>query len=86
MYCGRQIELENLWDVNKYDIDHIYPRSKIKDDSLDNRVLVTKLSNEEKGNTYPINQNIRRDRADFWKMLFSKGLISLCDTTTPVLS
>ena len=76
MYTGKRIDISDIFNKNLYDIDHIYPRSKIKDDSLDNRVLVTKLSNEEKGNTYPINQNIRRDRADFWKMLFSKGLIS----------
>lgn len=76
MYTGKRIDISDIFNRNLYDIDHIYPRSKIKDDSLDNRVLVTKISNEEKGNTYPINQNIRKDRADFWKMLYSKGLIS----------
>ena len=40
MYSGEVIPIEDLWDNTKYDIDHIYPQSKTKDDSLDNRVLV----------------------------------------------
>lgn len=39
MYTGERIELDSLFDSNVYDIDHIFPQSKIKDDSLDNRVL-----------------------------------------------
>ena len=42
MYTGERIELASLYDDNLYDIDHIYPRSKTKDDSLSNRVLVKK--------------------------------------------
>lgn len=76
MYTGKSIALEEIYNKNLYDIDHIFPRSKIKDDSLDNRVLVTKKSNEEKGNVYPIAQSIREDRKDFWKMLLDKELIS----------
>ncbi len=76
MYTGKSIALEELYNKNLYDIDHIFPRSKIKDDSLDNRVLVTKKSNEEKGSFYPIAQSIREDRKDFWKMLLDKELIS----------
>ena len=40
MYTGENIDLGDLFNKNLYDIDHIYPQSKIKDDSLDNRVLV----------------------------------------------
>ena len=42
MYSGEPIDLEDLWDNTKYDIDHIYPQSKTMDDSLKNRVLVKK--------------------------------------------
>ena len=42
MYTGEPISLDSLYDNNIYDIDHIFPRSKVKDDSLDNRVLVKK--------------------------------------------
>ena len=76
IYTGKPIALEEIYNKNLYDIDHIFPRSKIKDDSLDNRVLVTKTSNEEKGNVYPIAQNIRDKQFAFWKMLLDKELIS----------
>ena len=48
MYSGDPIELKDLWDNTKYDIDHIYPQSKVMDDSLDNRVLVKRVYNGEK--------------------------------------
>ena len=35
MYTGEEISLGELMNGNgRFDIDHIYPRSKIKDDSL----------------------------------------------------
>ena len=41
MYSGDPIDLEAaLHDDKTYDIDHIFPRSRIKDDSIENRVLV----------------------------------------------
>lgn len=76
MYSGERIDVSELYNKNIYDIDHIFPQSKIKDDSLDNRVLVLKTINEKKGNIYPISQEIRTSQADFWKMLLSKDLIS----------
>ena len=76
MYTGKDISIEDIYNKNLYDIDHIFPRSKIKDDSLDNRVLVTKESNEKKSNIYPIAQSIRDDRLGFWKTLLDKKLIS----------
>ena len=33
MYTGERIKFDSLFDNNLYDIDHIYPRSKVKDDS-----------------------------------------------------
>ena len=76
MYTGERIELDSLFDSNVYDIDHIFPQSKIKDDSLDNRVLAKKTANAEKGNIYPISEKIRQKQYSFWKMLLDKGLIS----------
>lgn len=39
MYSGTTINLEDLlYNNNKYDIDHIYPQSKVEDDSMDNKV------------------------------------------------
>lgn len=56
--------------------DHIFPRSRIKDDSLSNLVLVKNELNREKKNTYPIDDNIRQRMIPFWKLLKDKGLIS----------
>lgn len=73
MYSGDSIDLQNL---SNYDIDHIFPRSKIKDDSIDNRVLVKGKLNKDKGNIYPIDQGIRNKMSDFWRLLKDKDLIS----------
>ena len=72
-YTGRKIEIENLAD---YDIDHIYPRSKTADDSLDNRVLVYKPENEHKSDIYPISAEIQERMRSTWFMWKKKGLIS----------
>lgn len=76
MYSNERIELKEVFDKNKYDIDHIYPRSKVKDDSLDNRVLVKAELNRDKTNTYPIGADIRHSQHPFWNMLLRRGLIS----------
>ena len=77
MYSGKRIDFDKLInDKNTYDIDHIYPRSKIKDDSITNRVLVEKDINGEKTDIYPISEDIRQKMQPFWKILKEKGLIS----------
>lgn len=77
MYTGENIELDELMGSNsRWDIDHIFPRSKIKDDSLNNRVLVKKTVNSSKTNDYPISGSIQAQMGSFWNMLLSKKLIS----------
>ncbi|WP_263751882.1 type II CRISPR RNA-guided endonuclease Cas9, partial [Klebsiella pneumoniae] len=47
MYTGEKINIDELHQY--YDIDHIFPRSFIKDNSLNNRVLTRKeINNNEK--------------------------------------
>lgn len=75
MYTGERIELASLYDNNLYDIDHIYPRSKTKDDSLSNRVLVKKQVNAAKTDIYPLDAAIRTKMHSFWKLLYDKGFI-----------
>lgn len=76
MYSGEPIDLTDLFDKTKYDIDHIYPQSKTKDDSLKNRVLVKRELNEKKGNTYPLPPYLRTAKTvALWKRLFDLGLI-----------
>ena len=77
MYTGRPIDLEKMLRDNKtYDIDHIYTQSKVMDDSLDNRVLVEKIYNQEKTDIYPIDEKIRKKMQPFWKSLADGGFIS----------
>ena len=59
-----------------YDIDHIFPRSKVKDDSLNNRVLVKKVDNEKKTDVYPLDRETQAKMHGFWQLLLSKNLIS----------
>ena len=73
MYSGETIDLERL--DSGYDIDHIYPQSKTKDDSMSNRVLVKRELNGQKGDRYPISQDIREAQRGFWKMLKERKLI-----------
>lgn len=78
MYTGKPIDLDNLLSQNSnYDIDHIYPQSKTKDDSLDNRVLVEKVKNAEKTDKYPLPASFRTsETVALWKQLLSLKLIS----------
>ena len=74
MYSGEPIELGNL--DSGYDIDHIYPQSKTKDDSINNRVLVKRELNAAKSDQYPLAKDIRQKMRPFWMSLESKGLIT----------
>lgn len=74
MYSGQKIVLDRL-DTDTYDVDHILPRTFIKDDSLDNKVLVLRSKNAEKADRYPLPQGFS-DQQDFWKMLLDKNLIA----------
>lgn len=75
MYCGKPIALENLWDENRYDIDHIYPQSKVMDDSLKNRVLTCRVCNATKEDVYPIKPEIQAKEKGFWQILLKNGFI-----------
>lgn len=76
MYTGEPIDLDKIYDQMVYDVDHIFPRSKVKDDSLDNRVLVKRTENLRKTDIYPVGKDIRDRMHGFWGMLQGKGLIS----------
>lgn len=74
MYSGETIDLSRL--AIDYDIDHIYPQKQVKDDSMDNRVLVKKQLNAEKSDKYPIEEAIRSQMRPYWGMLRERKLIS----------
>ena len=76
MYTGEQISIDQLMTANaRWDRDHIYPQSKIKDDSLDNLVLVKKEFNAKKSNEM-ISEEIQRKQKPFWDSLLKMGLIT----------
>lgn len=77
MYSGEHIDLSNLMNDNLYDIDHIYPRHFVKDDSLENNlVLVKKEINNHKSDEFPLEPHIRKDMYATWKMLYDKGFMT----------
>lgn len=79
MYSGEKIDLDDLIRNNShYDIDHIYPRHYIKDDSIENNLVLVKktINNDIKGDKFPVNSSIQKDHAKFWKMLCEKGFIT----------
>lgn len=80
MYTGEKIDLDEVIQ-GKYDIDHIIPQSKIKDDSLDNMVLVQKDFNQKiKKDIYPLSHVITDENykkmVKIWTLLYKKGAIS----------
>lgn len=78
MYTGNRIELLDLFNNNLYDIDHIYPRHFVKDDSIENNlVLVQKEINQNnKKDNFPIEISIRREMKSWWKTLREGGFIT----------
>ena len=74
MYSGESIDLARL--AVDYDIDHIYPQSAVKDDSLDNRVLVKRELNAAKKDRYPLAEDVRKAMRPFWAELKKRGFIS----------
>lgn len=77
MYSGEKIDIDSLMNGKMYDIDHIYPQSYVKDDSIiNNKVLVLSEENGKKGNKYPIVHEIREEMKPYWQALLKINLIS----------
>lgn len=76
MYSNERIDIVNLEKL--YDIDHIYPQSKVKDDSIHaNLVLVKRELNSKKDNDYPIpSEVLSANIKQYWSMLLNNGLIT----------
>ena len=50
MYTGEELDIDRL---SNYDIDHIIPQAFLKDNSIDNKVLVSSASNRGKSDDVP---------------------------------
>lgn len=82
-YTGEKITLNALsgrkkkGDIEEYNIDHIYPQSVVKDDSIaNNKVLVLSKINGRKDNDYPIEHGIRKKMLPMWEQWKSIGIIN----------
>lgn len=64
VYSGEKIDLNEL--DKKYDIDHIIPQAKLKDDSFNNMVLVERELNNKKQDEYPIPSTIISEQGRKW--------------------
>lgn len=72
MYSGEKLELSQL---SEYEVDHIIPQTYLKDDSFDNKVLVTRNANQQKGGDVPSYQVVGKMKS-YWEKLKENNLIS----------
>ena len=73
MYSGEKLDIENL---SSYQIDHIIPQSYIKDNSIDNKVLVLSEENQRKKDSLLLEDTIIDKMLPTWTYLNENGLIS----------
>jgi len=74
LYSGKPLNIE---DLNEYEIDHILPRTLIKDDSIDNKALVYRECNQKKADSFVLPENYRTTyMINWWRHLKKNGLIS----------
>lgn len=72
MYTGDDLDIDRL---SNYDIDHIIPQAFLKDNSIDNKVLVSSASNRGKSDDVP-SLDVVKKRKTFWHQLLKSKLIS----------
>lgn len=68
LLTGKPIKLTNL---NEYEVDHILPRG-FQDDSMNDKMLISKLANAKKSNRLPIEFLESSDAKDFTTMTVSR--------------
>ena len=78
LYTGKTIDLESVIKGDgAFNIEHIYPRSFVKDDSIiNNKILVDSKANGDKSDRYPIAAEIRSAMSGYWEKLNKAGLLS----------
>lgn len=77
LYTGTPLNIEDIENQSLYEIDHIIPRSLIKDDSIDNKALVLKKCNQDKKASYVLPPQFRNsEQKAWWKHLKDNKLMS----------
>ena len=74
MYTGKELNIDRL--SSDYDIDHIIPQAVTQNDSLDNRVLVSRAANARKADSFAYLPELVSARKNFWQELLDNHLIS----------
>ena len=75
LYSGTPLDIHHL---EQYEVDHIVPRSLIKDDSIDNKALVLKEENQRKADCVVLPEEYRTIYTKtWWQRLKKIGLISV---------
>lgn len=72
MYSGKALDINRL---QEYQVDHIIPQSYVKDDSLENKVLVLAGENQRKLDSLLIDQGVVQRMRSFWEKLHAADLI-----------
>lgn len=74
LYSGKSLNIE---DLDSYEIDHIVPRTLVKDDSIDNKALVLRKENQIKAANLVLPREFRTEaNILWWKKLKKCNLIS----------
>lgn len=77
LYSGEPLNIEDIENQSLYEVDHIIPRTLIKDDSIDNKALVFRKCNQDKKANYVLPRQYRTEhQKKWWKHLKDNGLIS----------
>ena len=77
LYSGETLNIEDIENQSLYEIDHIIPRTLIKDDSIDNKALVKRECNQNKSANYVLPREYRNiNQKKWWKHLKDNGLMS----------
>lgn len=75
LYSGKAIDINQLSNAGVYEVDHIIPRSYIKDDSFENKALVLRECNQRKTDAMLLDPAIRQKMSGYWRSLHDAKLI-----------
>lgn len=74
LYTGERLSIDSL--DKDCEVDHIIPRTLIKDNSFDNKALVLRIANQKKKDSLVVPEEYRRKQINTWGYLKEKKLIS----------
>ena len=75
LYSNKPIDIRDLHNTTRYQVDHIIPRAYIKDDSFENKALVLSEENQRKSDTLLIDESTRKKMGGYWRALHDAKLI-----------